>query len=130
MLSTQLSFFLWLALAILFSIGVLTSAEIRRGFQRDPRARPSARTGWMLGVLVGSAACGILVLTAGLFLILPRTARAAASLMPNHRFSGFTNLGNLLNFGLVIEGRQVRRSCISVLMARHCRLVSNGAELR
>src|SRR6185437_3815151 len=102
-LSTQLRFFLWLALAIVFGIGVLTSSEVRRGFQRDPRARQSARTGWMLGVLVGSAACGILVLTAGLFLILPRTARAAAMLMPNHRFSGFTNSIDLGRFGPVTK---------------------------
>lgn len=102
-LSTQVRFFLWLALAILFSIGVLTSSEIRRGFQRDPRARANSRTGWMLGLLVASAACGILVLTAGLFLILPRTARAAASLMPNHRFSGFTNSIDLGHFGPVTK---------------------------
>jgi transglutaminase-like putative cysteine protease len=102
-LSTQLRFFLWLALAILFSLGVLTSAEIRRGFQRDQRARANARTGWMLGVLVGCAACGILVLTAGLFLIVPRTARAAATLWPNHRYSGFTNSIDLGHFGPVTK---------------------------
>ncbi len=105
-LSTQLRFFLWLALAIVFStVGVLTKARrFAAGFSAIPRARrQSARTGWMLGVLVGSAACGILVLTAGLFLILPRTARAAATMLPNHRFSGFTNSIDLGHFGPVTK---------------------------
>jgi len=105
-LSTQIRFFLWLALAIVFGLGVLTSAEIRRGFQRNARAiatsgaRTGRRTGWTLAFLVGCSACGILALTAGLFLIVPRTARAAAMLFPNSpRLTGFTDSIDLGRFG-------------------------------
>ncbi len=65
-LSTQVTFFVWLALAIIFGLAVLTSAEMRSGFQRNERPVPSAgtkyglRTGWALAVLVAGAACGIL----------------------------------------------------------------------
>ena len=101
-LSTRISFFLWLALAILFGLGVLTSAEIRRGFQRNVRSVPpaSARTGWRLAFLAAAAGAGILVLTVGLFFIVPRTARAAAMLFPNgERLTGFTNFIDLGRFG-------------------------------
>src|SRR6185437_6430694 len=43
-LSTQIRFFLWMALAIVFGLGVLTSAEIRRGYQRNGRSVPAAGT--------------------------------------------------------------------------------------
>ncbi len=109
-LSTQIRFFLWMTLAILFALGVLTSAEIRRGFQRNARAVPVAgtrsggRTGWTLGLLVAGAGLGILVLTAGLFLLVPRTARAAAMLLPNSpRLSGFANSIDLGRLGAMAK---------------------------
>ncbi len=109
-LSTQPRFFLWLALAVLFGLGVMTSAEIRRGFQfnslsiASAGARTGRRTGWTLAILVGSAASGILVLTAALFFVLPRTARAAAAIFPNGpRLTGFTNAIELGRFGPVAK---------------------------
>jgi hypothetical protein len=109
-LSTQIRFFMWLAFAILFGMGVLTSGEIRRGFQRNARTVLSAgmrggrRTGWTLALLVGASACGILVLTAGLFFIVPRTARAAATLLPNTpRLTGFANSIDLGRFGAIAK---------------------------
>ncbi len=109
-LSTELRFFLWLALAILFGLAVMTSSEIRRGFQRNNRAvataaaRTRLRTGWTLAITVGCAACGILALTAGLFLILPRTARAAAVLFPQGpRLTGFANSVDLGHFGAITK---------------------------
>ncbi len=103
-LSTQFRFFFWLAMAILFGLAVLTSAEIRRGFQLNPRSRTGRRTVWSLTVLVGCAACGILVLTAGLFFLVPRTARAAALLFPNSpRLTGFTNSIDLGRFGPIAK---------------------------
>jgi transglutaminase-like putative cysteine protease len=108
-LSTQIRFFLWMALAILFGLGVMTSAEIRRGFQRNARAAPvagtrSRRTVWTLGLLVASAGCGILALTAGLFFLIPRTARAAAMLLPNSpRLSGFANSIDLGRLGAMAK---------------------------
>jgi hypothetical protein len=105
-LSTQIRFFLWLGLAILCGIAVLTSAEIRRGYQRNTRtvSLAGARTSWRLAFLVASAGLGILVLTAGLFFIVPRTARAAAMMLPHGpRLTGFTNFINLGGFGPIAK---------------------------
>lgn len=105
-LSTELRFFGWLTGAIVCGIGALTSAELRRGYLTSQRAvtPAGARTGLRLALLAGGAACGILVLTGGLFLIVPRTARAAAMLLPNSpRLTGFTNSVDLGGFGPIAK---------------------------
>jgi transglutaminase-like putative cysteine protease len=103
MLSFQASFFGWLVLYILFTIAAFTSAEIRRSVQRSRRtAYPagSPRMGWRLTFVACSATCGILAITAGLFLLVPRTARAAAMLFPNApHLTGFSNIVDLGTFG-------------------------------
>ncbi|MGD1068848.1 MAG: transglutaminaseTgpA domain-containing protein [Bryobacteraceae bacterium] len=101
-LSFQASFFGWLALYILFAMAAFTSAEIRRGLQRSAQTvqPPSARVGWRLALVASSATCAILIVTAGLFLVVPRTARAAAMLFPNaHRLTGYSNVVDLGVFG-------------------------------
>jgi len=101
-LSFQASFFGWLALCILFAIGAFTSAEIRRGLQRNGTAiyPADARVGLKLTAIAMAATCGILVVTAGLFLILPRTARAAALLFPHiPHLTGYSNVVDLGQFG-------------------------------
>jgi hypothetical protein len=103
LMSFQASFFGWLALYIVFTIAAFTSAEIRRGVERSAQtAYPpgSPRMGWRLTLVAGSATCGILAITAGLFLIVPRTARAAAMLFPNApRLTGYSNVVDLGGFG-------------------------------
>lgn len=102
MLSFQSSFFGWLALYILFAIAAFTSAEIRRGFERGELIAPPprARLAWRLGVVTCAATLGILVITTGLFLIVPRTARAAAMLFPNApRLTGYSGVVDLGGFG-------------------------------
>jgi transglutaminase-like putative cysteine protease len=102
LLSFQSSFFLWLALYILFAIAAFTSAEIRRGFERNEMVVHPARAGvaWRLAVVTCAATCGILAITAGLFLIVPRTARAAALLFPNApRLTGYSSVVDLGGFG-------------------------------
>ncbi len=102
MLSFQASFFGWLALYILFAMAAFTSAEIRRGLERSEQTvqPPNGRVGWRLAVVASIATCGILVVTAGLFLIVPRTARAAAMLFPNApHLTGFSNVVDLGVFG-------------------------------
>lgn len=104
MLSAQSSFFGYLALYVVFAIAAFTSAEIRRGFQRHEQhaAPPRARVSWRLAVVALTATCGILVLTLGLFLIVPRTARMAAMLFPNTpRLTGFSNVVDLGGFGKI-----------------------------
>ena len=101
-LSFQASFFGWLALYILFAMAAFTSAEIRRGLERSGQTvQPAkARVGWRLALVACSATCGILIITAGLFLIVPRTARAAAMLFPNApHLTGYSNEVDLGVFG-------------------------------
>jgi transglutaminase-like putative cysteine protease len=105
LLSAQPSFFAYLALYMVFAIAAFTSAEIRRGFQRNAQqvAAPTrARVGWRLAMVAVTATCGILVITLGLFLIVPRTARMAAMLFPNSpRLTGFSNIVDLGGFGKI-----------------------------
>jgi hypothetical protein len=101
-LSFQAGFFAWLALYILFAMAAFTSAEIRRGLERGEQivSPPGARLGWRLAIVAVTATAGILVITAGLFLIVPRTARAAAMLFPNApHVTGFSNVVDLGAFG-------------------------------
>ena len=102
LLSFQSAFFGWLALYIFFAIAAFTSAEIRRGFERSDLVvhPPRSRVAWRLAAITCAATCGIVVLTAGLFLILPRTARAAAMLFPNApRLTGYSGVVDLGGFG-------------------------------
>src|SRR5215831_18135741 len=102
-LSTNFNFFLFLALYLLFAIAALTSAEIRRSIERST---VTARSGLRhfsprLGMLSAAVTLGILMLTAGLFFILPRTAEAAISRLISHRvfLPGFSNQVNLGDIG-------------------------------
>src|SRR5207253_3842342 len=106
LLSFHAAFFGWLALFVLFAIAAFTSADIRRGFQRHEQsiAPQRACVGWRLAVIALVATCGILVITAGLFLILPRTARAAAMLFPGApHIIGFSNAIDLGTFGQITK---------------------------
>jgi len=104
-LSVSLSFFLFLALFLLFAMAALTSAEIRRSMSK---AHTTARAGLRrfhtrLGVLSSLVTLGILTLTAGLFFLLPRTADAAFSRLISHRiyipgFSNHVKLGEIGEF--------------------------------
>jgi transglutaminase-like putative cysteine protease len=79
MISVNLNFFAFLALYLVCAIAAFMSAEIRRSLQkaghvaRGERIRFSPR----LAMVTGLVTAGILVLTAGLFIMLPRTANAA-----------------------------------------------------
>jgi transglutaminase-like putative cysteine protease len=109
LLSFQASFFGFLALYILFAIAAFTSAEIRRGFQRSDQIvyAPDGRVGLRLAAVAGAATCGILLVTTGLFLIVPRTARAAAMLFPHvPHLTGYSNVVDLGQFGEI--GRDTR----------------------
>jgi transglutaminase-like putative cysteine protease len=101
-LSVNFNFFLFLALYLVFAIATLSSAEIRRSMHR---ATATARVGsrrfaprlTMLAMLV---TVGILVLTGGLFFILPRTAEAAfARLSPRSFLPGFATQVTLGEIG-------------------------------
>ena len=106
LLSIESSFFAFLALYIVFAIATFTSAEIRRSLGRHAPApsHTAPRIGWRLAAIAVGATAGILVITAGLFLMVPRTARVAAFLFPNApRLTGFSNVIDLGGFGKIAK---------------------------
>ncbi len=105
MLSGNFNFFLFLTLYLVFGIAALTSGEIRRSMAKAPA---TSRAGMKrfhprLATLVMSITAGILVLTAGLFFLLPRTADAAFSRLISHRMHlpGFSNQVDLGELGRI-----------------------------
>jgi transglutaminase-like putative cysteine protease len=93
--SGSLNFFLFLGLFIILAVATFTSGEIRRSSRNPARlVRAGLRTAnWRIAGLTVCTAIGILALTAGMFFILPRTARAAFQrLAPEqYRLQGFSN---------------------------------------
>ena len=115
MLSRSLSFFAFLALFLLFTIATFASGEIRRAARRvpagGPGARPHAGVRWFgprLGLLSTALFAAILTLTAGMFFVLPRTARAAMGrFMPRrYHLPGFTNEVRLGEFGEITQSNR------------------------
>src|SRR5580700_2359018 len=94
-LSTSLSFFAFLALFMLFAIASFASGEVRVSTQQQ---RTVVRGGLRafprrLGVLAIFLFVGILAMTAAMFFVLPRTARAALERFVPARYHlpGFAN---------------------------------------
>ena len=104
-LSGGASFLVYLAIFLLFAIIAFASGEVYRGaadsatVSRASLPSFSRRLGWLSGFLF----VGILSLTAGMFLILPRTARAAFARLgpPGIRLTGFSNSVTLGEIGQI-----------------------------
>ena len=101
-LSVNFNFFLFLALYLLFAIAALTSGEIRRSMHKaaSPARGGLRRFHARLAALAVLVTLGILMLTGGLFFLLPRTAEAAFERLVPHRmhvpgFSSQVNLGEI-----------------------------------
>ena len=132
LLSFEASFFGWLALYILFTIAAFTSAEIRRGLERGEHmvCAPLSRVAGGLAVVACAATAGILVITAGLFLIVPRTARAAALLFPNApHLTGFSNVVDLGTFGEIAKDNRPVMHILSYSRALPSNLKWRGTAL-
>ena len=103
--SANLNFFLCLAAYLLASACALTSGEIRRSILARPGVARSAVRYFQprLALLTGAVACGILLLTSGLFFLLPRTADAAFRSLLSERYflPGFSNSVTLGQIGQV-----------------------------
>jgi transglutaminase-like putative cysteine protease len=104
----------WLALFVFFAIAAFTSSEIRSSLRRfeTHTPRPGIRFTRRLAALTCAAAMLTLVLTGGLFLLIPRTARAAALWFPSssHGITGFADRIDLGRFGdIVKDDRTVMR---------------------
>ena len=107
LLSFRAYFFAWLALFVFFAIAAFTSSEIRGSLRRfeGKTARPEFRFTRRLAFLTCAAAALTLVLTGGLFLLIPRTARAAALWFPStsHGITGFSDRIDLGRFGEIVK---------------------------
>jgi hypothetical protein len=94
-LSTTSNFFVFLCLFLVFGVATFASSEIRRAVQVPRRMvrHGLTRFSWRLGALTTSVGLGILIMTAGLFFLLPRTARAALRHFVPQRYhlSGFSS---------------------------------------
>lgn len=78
-LSASSNFFLWLALFFFFGVATFASSEIRRAASSEgiETALATRRFGLRLVGVSTTVSCAILLMAAGLFFLLPRTARAA-----------------------------------------------------
>jgi hypothetical protein len=102
-LSGGASYLFFLLLFLFFAIVAYASGEVYRGaagpasVSRAALPAFSRRLGWLSGFLFA----GILVMTVGMFVILPRTARAAFSRLgpPRMRLAGFSNSVTLGEIG-------------------------------
>ena len=115
-LSARVSFFGYLALFVLFAIASFASGEVRRSTQLR---RAVVRNGLRafprrLGALAGFLFVGILMMTAGMFFVLPRTARAALERFVPERYHlpGFSNSVTLGEIG------EIKQSSAPVMHVR------------
>src|SRR5208282_4643077 len=102
-LSANVSFFGFLALFLLFAIATFASGEVRRSSQlREAVVRGGLKAfPRRLGILAAFLFAGILMMTAGMFFVLPRTARAALERFVPQRYhlTGFSNVVTLGQIG-------------------------------
>ncbi|MBI5280358.1 MAG: DUF3488 domain-containing protein [Candidatus Solibacter usitatus] len=113
--STNLTFFLFLTLFLTSAVAAFGSAEILKSLEgRKVVGRGVDGFGRRLAWLTASTTLGILIATAGLFFVLPRTARAALErLLPAvQRVSGFAGEVTLGQVG------EIRKHGAPVLHAR------------
>ncbi len=109
LLSPDLGFFVFLVLFLIFGVATFASGEIRRSV-RKPRNLVRGglrRFHWRLAALTVSVSFGILVLTGGMFFLLPRTAQAAFQhLIPDrYHIPGFSNEMRLGEIGEIQQRR-------------------------
>jgi hypothetical protein len=114
-LSSNLSFFVFLTVFLGAAVATFASGEIRRASRsRFVVTRGVSAFGRRLSWLTVSACIWIFILTAGLFIVLPRTARAALEkfVSPSQRAAGFANEVSLG------EGGSIRRGATAAMHVR------------
>ena len=104
-LSSGFSFLVYLGIFVLFAIAAFAGGEVRRaaGAQVVVSRGGLRAFSRRLGVLSTFLFAGIVVLTAGLFVVLPRTAQAAFErfVPQRYRLSGFSNTVTLGEIGKI-----------------------------
>ena len=116
LLSVSLSFIAFLALFVLFSIAAFASDEVRRSSLGGPAVsrvglRRFPRRLILLSVCLFG---GILIMTGGLFFVLPRTARAAFDRFVPHRYRLHTGFSNSVTLGEIGEIKQSNTALMHV----------------
>jgi transglutaminase-like putative cysteine protease len=127
-LSAHLNFFLFLGLFLLFAIATLSSSEIRRAIKAIEQnsgqmARQSIRhVSPRLAALSALVTMGVLLMTCGLFFLLPRTANAALRHLASkgYHMPGFSNQVTLGEIG------EVKMQSSTVM---HVRVYNNNGRL-
>ena len=107
LLSAQLSFFFYLAAFVLCTIGSFASGEVLRSMRQNVRVstfKARAMPG-RLSLMAVSLFCGILLMTAALFFVLPRTARAAFQRFVPQRYH-LPGFGSEVKLGEIGELKQ------------------------
>jgi transglutaminase-like putative cysteine protease len=101
-LSSRFNFFVFLLLFLVLGVATFASGEIRQSRQRLQTVHRVSGRGLSLRLTAVAlfVSAGILILSAGLFFFLPRTARAAFQHLISHRyhlagFSGHVTLGEI-----------------------------------
>lgn len=114
LLSTRLSFFLFLTLFVLSAIAAFTSGEIVRSLRGSSAISRPALIPLRLAFMSVGLFAGILLMTVAMFFILPRTARAAMQRFapPHYHLRG---LGSDVTLG---ELGQLKQNGTSVMHVR------------
>ena len=127
-LSTSLNFFAFLLLFLILGVATFTSGEMREsGSKHEPANRISGRgLSIRLAAVAVLVSAGILVITAGLFFFLPRTARAAFQHLVSHRYhlAGFSNRVVLGEIG------EIKKESTPVMHVRMDRPEDHGLALK
>jgi protein-glutamine gamma-glutamyltransferase len=115
-LSANVSFFAFLALFLLFAIATFASGEVRRSAQLGQTVVRGGLKAFprRIGILAGFLFAGVLIMTAGMFFVLPRTARAALERFVPQRYhlTGFSNVVTLGDIG------EIKKSSAPVMHVR------------
>jgi transglutaminase-like putative cysteine protease len=127
-LSTSLNFFVFLLLFLILGVATFTSSEMREsGLKLQPGTRISGPgLSFRLTAVVLFVSTGILLITAGLFFFLPRTARAAFQHLVSHRYylAGFSNRVVLGEIG------EIKKENQAVMHVRMDRPEDHGLPLK
>ena len=115
--SASFNFFVFLLLFLVLGVATFASSEIRQSRQRAVQLASRQTAAGISTRLVAIVVCvslSILVITAGLFFFLPRTARAAFQHFVSHRYHlvGFSNHVTLGEIG------EVKRENVLVMHVR------------
>ncbi len=127
-LSERVNFFIFLLFFLILGVATFASGEIRQSRQRRiTMAKTSARgLSLRLAAVAIFVSLAILVITAGLFFFLPRTARAAFQHLTSPRFhlAGFSNRVTLGEIG------EIKKENTPVMHVKMDKLEDRGLALK